>query len=164
MYSECKKYLMETLKKAGIKTPVLTSLKKLKANQDSHVGAVLFGDEVLLRNGSKRTYENGGIRKKRRTVFDRNLTFSVFIGDYSEDKVESIYEQFISNLDAGIMYQGNYIRIEPEAAEWIDEDDNILKSKVAVQLKVTFYGGVYKESAYTPVGFKIEVKKEDNHG
>lgn len=161
MYSECKKYLMDKLKEAGIKTQIHTSLKKLKLSSEVHCGAVLFGDEVLLRNGSKRTYEDGGIRKKRRTVYDRNLTFSVFIGDYSEDKVEPIYENFIRLLDRGIMFQGNFIRIEPEETEWIDEDDNILKSKVAIQLKVTFYGGVYKDTSYAPVTTKIEVKKRE---
>lgn len=151
MYNQCKDYLKEKLRAAGVKTTIITSVKKLSSTSESHIGAVLFGDEVLTRNGSKRIWMDGSNRKKCRKIFDRNLTFSIYIGDHNFEAVESTYENFLELLDQGIMVDNNYIPIEPEAAEWIDEDDNILKAKVAVQLKVTFLGGVYKNTDFAPI-------------
>lgn len=147
MFTECKEYLALKLKEAGVKTQPYTSLKKLRTTQESHLGAILFDEELFSRNGSKTLFEDElGNRKRRKKVFDRSLAFNVIIGEYSQDKAEEIFEKFLLCLDRGITVNGNFIYIEPESAEWVEEDDSILKAKIAVQLKVKFEGGIYKDT------------------
>jgi len=148
MFSECKSYLVDHLKAAGIKTIPYTSMVALSKSMESHIGAVLFEKETLLRNGSKTQYVEDGARKKRRKVFDRKLSFTVIIGEYTEEAVETIYEKFVSGLDTGLYVNGNYISIEVEEADWVDKDDSTLKSKLAVQVMVTFDGGIYRDTDF----------------
>ena len=57
-------YLIETLKSSGIKSQVYTNMKKLKAGNEVHVGAVLRNGETFARSGSKKTYiDQEGQRK-----------------------------------------------------------------------------------------------------
>lgn len=57
-------YLIETLKRSGIKSQVYTNMKKLKAGNEVHVGAVLRNGETFARSGSKKTYiDQEGQRK-----------------------------------------------------------------------------------------------------
>ena len=83
LYKESKEYLLDKLKAAGLKSKPYTTQKALEKSQESHIGAVLFESETLLRNGSKTRYrDQEGAQKKRRKVFDRALAFTVIIGDY----------------------------------------------------------------------------------
>ena len=148
MYNECKTYLIEHLKAAGIKTNICTTMSKLTKCMESHVGAVIFEEENLNRNGSKTHFIEEGARKKRRKVFDRSLSFTVVIGEYTDEAVEEIYETFLSGLDTGIYINGNYVPIEADRAEWVDKDDSILKANLAVQVKITFGGGIYKDTDF----------------
>lgn len=156
MYGKCREYLIEHLKTAGIKTNPYTTMAALSKSMESHIGAVLFENETLLRNGSKTTYVESELRKKRRKVFDRKLSFTVTIGEYTDEAVEEIYEKFLSGLDQGINIDGNYVPIEVEEAEWIDKDDSILKSKLAVQVKITFDGGIYRDTDFAKLS-ELEV-------
>ncbi len=158
LYSESKKYLLEKLVAAGIKSKPYTTEKALEKSQESHVGAVLFESEAVLRNASKTYYtDKEGARTKRRKVFDRNLTFHVVIGDYTDEAVETMFEAFLNNLDRGIYVDGNFVPIEVEGADWVDKDDSILKAQVAVQVTVTFHGGLYKDTKIAPLaGVEIE--------
>lgn len=167
MFMECKEYLISKLKEAGIKTQPYTSLKKLRTTQESHIGAVLFDEETFTRNGSKTLYKDErGDRKKRRKIFDRNLTFDIVIGEYTQDKAEELFESFLLSLDKGLMIKGNYVPIEPETAEWVDEDDSILKAKVAVQLKIRFEGGIYRDTGFAKVNDvqvdAVEIVRKEN--
>ncbi len=169
MYSQCKQYLLDKLKGAGLLSNPYTSMKALEKSQESHIGAVLFENEAYLRNGSKTRYsDQTGATVKRRKAFDRNLTFTVTIGDYTDDKVEEILTGFLANLDKGLYIDGNFTPLEVEGADWVDKDDSILKAKVAVQVKITFYGGVYKDTTFAKLK-EIEVEsinkgKETNDG
>ena len=152
LYSDSKGYLIDKLKGAGLRSKPYTSEKALEKSQESHVGAVLFEAETNLRNGSKTYYnDNQGARKKRRKVFDRTLSFTVIIGDYTDDAVEAMFEKFLASLDKGICVDGNYVPIEVEGADWVSSDDSILKAKVAVQVKVNFLGGVYRDTGFAQV-------------
>lgn len=147
MYAQAKSYLLEKVKEAGLKSKPHTTRKALERSQDSHIGAVLFESENFARNGSKTHYsDQTGAQKKRRKVFDRTLAFVVVIGDYTDEAVETRLESFLSGLDRGIMVDGNYVPIEVEEADWVDDDDSILKAKVAVQVKIRFDGGIYKDT------------------
>ena len=147
LYSACKQYLLAKLKGTGLKSNPYTTQKALTKSLESHVGAVLFYSETYSRNGSKKRFiGQEGAKHKRRKVFDRTLSFTVTIGDYTDEAVEVLFETFIASLDAGI-----FVPIEVEEADWVDSDDSLLKAKVAVQVKINFQGGVYRDTGFAPV-------------
>lgn len=167
MFAECKEYLIGKLKTAGIQSTPYTSMKKLKLSRESHIGAVLFETDEFTRNGSKRIYKDeAAAQHKRRKVFDRSLTFTVIIGDYEQDKTEVIFENFLTSLDKGLYIDGNYTPLEVVDADWVDKDDSILASKVAVQVKLRFDGGVYKDTDFAHLSdIAIEsIEKENQNG
>ena len=126
LYKESKEYLLDKLKAAGLKSKPYTTQKALEKSQESHIGAVLFESETLLRNGSKTRYrDQEGAQKKRRKVFDRALAFTVIIGDYTDEAVESMFGAFLSSLDRGIYVNGDFVPIEVEGADWVDKDDSM---------------------------------------
>ena len=152
LYSACKQYLLAKLKGTGLKSNPYTTQKALTQSLESHVGAVLFYSETYSRNGSKKRFiGQEGAKHKRRKVFDRTLSFTVTIGDYTDEAVEVLFETFIASLDAGIYVDGNFVPIEVEEADWVDSDDSLLKAKVAVQVKINFQGGVYRDTGFAPV-------------
>ena len=171
LYTESKAYLLEKLKAAGLKSKPFTTIKGLEKSQESHVGAVIFEQETISRNGSKTLYKDQqGAQKKRRKVFNRNLTFTVTIGDYTDDAVETMFEKFLASLDRGIWVDGDFVPIEAEGADWVNKDDSILKAQVAVQVAITFEGGLYKDTGFAPLTH-IEIEtvekitgKEPLHG
>ena len=125
---------------------------------------MLFDSETFARNGSKTRYsDQTGAQKKRRKVFDRALSFTVLIGDYTDDAVEDMLEEFIANLGRGIMVGGNFVPLEVEGADWIDSDDSILKAKVAVQVRVRFDGGIYKDTDFVKVS-ELEIESVTRNG
>lgn len=171
LYTESKAYLLVKLKEAGLKTKPYTTIKGLEKSQESHIGAVIFEKETISRNGSKKLYKDQeGAQKKRRKVFDRKLTFTVTIGDYTDDAVETMFEKFLASLDRGIWVDGDFVPLEAEGADWVNKDDSILKAQVAVQVAITFEGGLYKDTGFAPLTH-IEIEtvekingKEPLHG
>ena len=152
LYAESKAYLLAKLKEAGLKSKPYTTIKGLEKSQESHVGAVIFEKEAISRNGSKKLYKDQeGAQKKRRKVFDRKLTFTVTIGDYTDDAVETMFEKFLASLDRGIWVDGDFVPIEAEGADWVNKDDSILKAQVAVQVAITFQGGLYRDTDFGPL-------------
>ena len=157
MFTKCQQFLKDALKDAGIHTPPITSLKKLALYTDSHVGAILFDQETLVRSGSKRIFKNErGDQQKRRKVYDRSMTFDVIIGEYTAEKAEAIYERFLNTVERGLYINGNFTAAEIEGADWVEKDDSILKAQVAVQVKVRFDGGVYRDTDYIDVSSSAE--------
>lgn len=165
LYAESKAYLIGKLKEAGVKSRPYTAIKRLEKSQESHVSAVIFDREAISRNGSKKRYrDQQGAKKKRRKVFNRDLSFAVIIGDYSDDAVEAMFERFLESLDRGIWVNGNFVPIEAEDAEWADEEDSILKARVAVRVMVTFQGGLYRDTDFGPLTH-VEISAiEKNNG
>lgn len=165
LYKESKEYLLGKLKAAGLKSKPYTTQKALEKSQESHIGAVLFESETLLRNGSKTRFrDQQGAQKKRRKVFDRALTFTVVLGDYTDDAVESMFAAFLASLDRGIYVNGDFVPIEVEGADWVDKDDSILKAQVAVQIKIRFDGGLYRDTDFTPVSDVVVESIAKNNG
>lgn len=141
-----KEYLKQKLKEAGIKTPVYTSMKKLKAANELMTGAVLVNGETFRRSSSKKDYTDQQGQKKRRVkLFTRNTSFHVVIASTDEDKCEDILFNFLNSLDKGIIVDGNWTEITVSEADWVDKDDSILKAQIAVQLDIEFTGGIYKD-------------------
>lgn len=154
---EERKYLIDSLKKAGIKSQVYTSMKKLKAANEPHLGAVLQSGEKFERSGSKKMFvDQEGRRKRRIKLWSRSTTLRVVIADTSEEKVEEILDEFLRLVDKGIPVDQNWVNIVIGEADWVEEGDSILKAKVAVQFDVTFEGGIYKDTRL--IGKEINVR------
>lgn len=129
-----------------------TTEKALEKSQESHIGAVLFERETFTRNGSKKRYrDEEGTLHKRRKIMERTTTFGVIIGGYTDNEVEEIFDRFVASLDRGIYIDGNFVPIEIEGADWVDKDDSLLKAQVAVQVMITFNGGVYRDTGFAPL-------------
>lgn len=163
MFVECREYLMNHLKESGIKRGVHTSLKKLRDSMESHIGAVLYDKEEIVKNRCKRVEISADRKVKERKLYDRNITFDVVIGEYTQDKAEAIFEKFMSGLADGLKVNGSYVPIEIDEIEWVDEDDSILKAKIAVQFKVRFLGGIYKETGYGKIK-EVSVRSVEKEG
>lgn len=165
LYAESKEYLLAKLKEAGVKSKPYTTLKRLEKSQESHVSAVIFDKETITRNGSKKIYrDQQGAQKKRWKVFNRDLAFAVIIGDYSDDTVEALFEKFLASLDRGIWVNGDFVPIEVEDAEWADEEDSILKARVAVRVMVIFSGGFYRDTDFGPLTHVEITTVQKNNG
>ena len=165
LYTEAKQYLLRKLKEAGLKSNPYTTMKSLEKSQESHLGAVLFEKEAYARNGSKKRFrDEKGAKHKRRKDFDRDLTFTVVIGVYTDEAVEAMLERFISGLDSGIYVGGNFVPIEVDGADWVSKDDSILKAQVSVQAAITFRGGVYRDTDYGPLRHVEVVEIEKKNG
>ena len=82
---------------------------------------------------------------------ERATTFGVIIGGYTDNEVEEIFDRFVASLDRGIYIDGNFVPIEIEGADWVDKDDSLLKAQVAVQVMITFNGGVYRDTGFSPL-------------
>lgn len=163
MFLQCRNTLKDSLIAAGAKTKsVYTSRKKLSLCNESRVFAVLSEDDILRKDRSKRIYTDNSGRHKRRKKYCREASFNVVIGEYDIEKVEGLYNAFLDKLPEGIFVEGNYVDIEPTAAEWFDDEDTILKAKCAVQVKITCKGGVYKDTDFAKTSdVEITVKKEE---
>lgn len=147
MFAASRAYLIDHLMAAGIKKPPFTSLKKLKNCAESHQAAVLFDREELARSSRKAVYDASGQPMQRTTVFDRTIVWSVIIGEYTPEKAEQIYTQFLAELGTGFWADGDYISIDATDAEWVDEDDSILRAKIAVKLTITCKGPLRRDAA-----------------
>ncbi|WP_312644581.1 SON protein [Hydrogenoanaerobacterium sp.] len=164
MISECIEYLSKKLHDAmGASTRVCTTLKELKNNAESHVAAVLIESDNFTRNGSKINIMNNSGGSKAVKLFDRQLKFVVILGEYKLAALEPFFETFISSIDKGLtLSNGYYITIEPSEAEWVDKEDSILKSDIAVQLQITFHGGIYRVKEFAKLSEIITTIEEDN--
>lgn len=150
MFTECRKKIKGCLEETTGKT-AYTSRKKLRLANESRVIAVLFEADELERDNSKRIYTDTGGRHKRRKKYKRRMAFTAVIGDYTIEDVEETFDNFMELLPDGLYVNGNYVSIEAQSADWLDDEDSILKAKCAVQVKIVCDGGIYTESGYRKV-------------
>lgn len=108
----------------------------------------MFENDALKKSENKRIYTDADGKHKRRQKFERNITLSIVIGEYTINKVQEIYNKFLQNIPLGIYVDGNYVSIEPTAADWMDNEDTIIRAKCAVQITVVCRGGVYKDTDF----------------
>lgn len=161
MYTDCQDEIIRALKAAGCAGKPFTSKKLLTASSESHVSAVLCEDDRVERASGKKTYTaQDGRTLKRSRRFDRDITYTVIIGDYQQKKAEETWEKFLLELAAGIYVDGNYVSINPEDAQWMGEKDHILFARVAVQAKIVCHGGLYLDTDMTKLKeIETEVRK-----
>ncbi len=156
-----RQYLIDALKKSGIKSQVYTTMKKLKAANEPHLAAVLQSGEEFERSGSKRNFVDQEGRRKRRTkLWSRDTKLHVVIADTTDEKVEEILTRFLTIIDKGLAVDRNWVNIVIGKADWVEEGDSILKAKVAVQFDVTFEGGIYKDSELIGKDITVSYSKE----
>lgn len=161
MYTECRDTLKECLKQYGATGTIHTSRKKLRVSGESRTFAILFEDDSLSKSKNKRVYTDCAGKHKRRQKFDRSLTFSVVIGEYSIEKVQELYDRFLEGIPDGIYVDGNYVYMEPTVADWMDDEDTIIRAKCAVQVKVVCKGGVYKDTDFAQIsGVEVTVNRK----
>lgn len=161
MFIECRNHLITLLKESGIKVEPYKSRKHMKTSSGFHMGAVLFEREVLEKDLQKRIYMDTEGKKKRRKMYKREVIFRVVIGENEIGKVQDIYEIFLERLPSGIEVGKNYVEFVVAEADWLDDEDSIIKAKCAVQFMVHCIGGVYKDTSYKKYeDIKIEVEKE----
>ncbi len=160
-------FLVQAIKSAGVHGKVHDSMKSLKNCNEIHLGAVLRVNESFARSGSKKKYtDQEGHRKRRRKLFDRITTLHVVIADSDEEKVEKILTEFLKNISKGLSVDDNWVGIEIGDADWVEEEDSILKSKIAVEFDVIMTGGVYVDTDIRNVeieniDFKMKEELED---
>ncbi|NBH99802.1 SON protein [Anaerotruncus sp. 1XD22-93] len=157
-----KEFLIRLLKEAGVKSAVYTSMKKLKTANEMHLGAVLVSGESFTRSKHKKIYtDEHGNRKARHKVWERVTEIKAVIADADEGRCEDILGKFLGLMPQGIYVDGNWVSIEVGKADWLEEGDSILRAKVAVEIPVTFGGGLYKDedTGQMKVG-SIQAEKE----
>jgi len=155
-------YIEKKLKEAGIKTKVFQTMKELKTFTGAHVGAAIVDKDRFQREKKNKVYQVNDSTVKRIKKLSRETTVNVIIGEFETSKCDEIFARFLSLIDKGIYdTEGNYIAIEIEEADWVDKEDSILQSKIAVQLPITFYGGIYQDVTYKPFVPDITIKEEE---
>lgn len=146
-------FLIKALQNAGVKGKIHESMKTLKNCNELHVGAVLRVRENFTRSGSKKRYtDKEGQRKQRNKLFDRITVLHVVIADTSEDKVETLLNNFLTGISKGFEVNGNWVDLELSDAEWLEEEDTILKAKITVEFDVTLKGGIYVDTDVVNIG------------
>lgn len=147
MYTECQSELVRALKAAGCEREPFLSMKRLATSAESRISAVLCENDQVERTGGKKYYTaEDGMRRLRRKLYERDIVYTVVIGDFSQEKAEETYERFLMELKKGIYVDGNYVSIDPSDSIWAIEKDHILYAKVAVQVKITCHGGLYRDA------------------
>lgn len=152
MISLYKDYLEGKLNDIGLKGKIYKSLKELKQFSGVELGAILPGEESFKRNGTRSYVEQEGIRYIRKKVYDRSTNIVVVISGKDDSSTDELMASFIAALDKGLEdNKGNWVEIECTKGDWVDEADSILRNKIAVQLLVTFEGGIYVDKATVPI-------------
>ena len=148
-------FIIKKLEEAGVRGKIHGSMKALKNCSEGHVGAVLRNGEEFTRSGSKKRYtDQEGHRKQRNRLFDRVTRLHVIIADTSEEKVEEILTRFLTGITKGFPVDRSWVGIEIGEADWVEEGDSILKSRIAVEFDVTLTGGIYED--VDPVTARID--------
>lgn len=157
---EEKKFLVKKLKEAGLKGTVFESLKKMKLSNEMQFAGVFPAGDTLVRSGSKIKFvDEEGRRSSRHKLWARDTKLRVVIAGTSDEKVDEILVSFLRVVGKGLVIDGNWVDMELGELDWVDEDDSILKAKMAVQFDVTFKSGIYHQD-YLLRQAGVEIKVE----
>lgn len=162
-----KEYLTNALKNGGINGRIYESLKELKMSHGNRYGGILRVSDKPTRSAHKKKFKDqSGVAKLRRCLYGCITTYNVIIAESTEEEAEKILYGFLSNLDRGYYDDdGNWVKVTPVATDWVDEDDSVMKAKVAIQVEVIFEYGIYRdeETGKMPE-IEIPVGEEDIDG
>lgn len=142
-----KDYLEKALKNGGMKGRIYKSVKELKHAQGTHYGAVLRVKDNPARSTSmKKFVDQEGASKLRKKLYECETTYNIVIAAADEEEAEQILEGFLVRLEKGFYDErGNWIGVTPKETDWVDEEDSVMKSKVAIQMEVVFTYGIYRD-------------------
>lgn len=144
---EEREFLVKTLKEAGARGKIHDSLKSVKNCNEIHICAVMRVGESFTRSGSKKIYrDKEDQRIQRNKLFDRETVLHVVIADSTEEKVDNLLTDFLKKVSKGFSVDGNWVDIEIGDADWVEQNDSILKSRIVVEFDVTLKGGIYKDT------------------
>ncbi len=143
-----KEYLETSLKNGGMTGRIYQSVGEMKHAQGTFYGAVLRGKDTPTRSKSKKFYrDQEDCSMLRRKHYDCVTEYNVIIAAATEEKAEEVLEGFLVCLGKGFIDDnGNWVGIEPDEADWVDEDDSVLKAKVAVQVIIKCRYGIYTDA------------------
>lgn len=164
-----KAFLEAALKAGGLTKTIYTSLKQLKHAAGTQYGAILRISDKPIRATSKKTFKDQqGASFTRRKLYTCETAYNVVLVAADEETLEKLLEGFLSNLERGYYDDGgNWVDVTPEETDWVDEDDCVMKAKMAVQIKVICRYGLYKDvaTAVSPEGVEmIFATGEDEDG
>lgn len=159
MYLTCRNYLITKVRAVLGNGMIHTARKTMEDSADAHLGAVLSVSDSYTKNGSSKVYGDPGARRRLRRSYDRQATFMVVLGDFTQTGCEAMYEAFLAGLDDQIKIADLPVPITVTEADWVDKDDSKLRSALAVQALIRFDGGVFKASVFAPVS-AVEVETE----
>ena len=165
MIELCRELLVNILKEMGIKGEIYTSLSRLKTGNVVDFGAVFFEEEKPARSTERRIVRmKSGEKARRFKLFDREIKFLVTLGAKESRVTKERYETFLSLLPEGMTdSKNNWIEIEIETTDWVDRNDSILHSELAVQVLVVFHAGLYKDNKLVKINeiqAQDEIRKE----
>lgn len=60
--------------------------------------------------------------------------------------MERTLTNFLKHISKGLEVDRNWVDIEIGEADWVEKEDSILKSKIAVEFDVTLTGGIYTDT------------------
>lgn len=103
MYTECQAELIRALREAGCEREPFLTRKRMLQSGESRMSAVLCENDAVERATGKRFFKKDGKSLKRTKLYDRDITFTVVIGDYTQEKAEDTYEKFLCNLKKAFM-------------------------------------------------------------
>lgn len=154
-----KAFLEDALRAGGMGKTIYTSLKQLKHAAGTQYGAVLRISDKPVRATSKKTFrDQQGASLVRRKLYACETTYNVVLVAADEETLEKLLEGFLEKLAQGYYDDnGNWVGVTPEETDWVDEDDCVMKAKMAVQVKVVCKYGIYKDvaAAASPEGVEI---------
>lgn len=140
-------YLTDILRKSGMKGQIHTSLKSMKHEGGVYYAGILRCTDAPVRAKSRKTFrdqeDSMAIRRKH---YDVTTVYNVVIAEQNEERLEQILEEFLVNLDKGFDDgAGNWVGLRVGEVDWVDEEDCVLKSKIAVEIPITFTYGIYRD-------------------
>lgn len=154
-------FLTNVLKQSGMKGPIYTSLKSMKHDNGTYYAGILRCTDTPVRAKSKKKFlDQEDSMSVRRKHYDVSTVYSVVIADQNEEKLEKIVEEFLVNLGKGFDDgKSNWVGVEAGVVDWVDEEDCVLKSKIAVEIPVTCTYGIYKDvkASYLPGSSEIKM-------
>lgn len=141
-------YLTTLLKESGCKR-IYTTSKELEISRATNLGGVIFQSEELEKANRKTTFQQDGVKTTRVMKYKRTTNLSVIIGEVDHKRCESIFSTFLANLKDSIDDgNGNAVIIEAGETDWVDEKDSILNAQIAVQINLSFVGGIYRDHTW----------------
>lgn len=159
-----KEFLEGALKAGGMTGRIYQSVGELKHAQGTFYGAVLRGKDTPTRSKSKKYFiDQEDCSMLRRRHYDCETEYNVIIAASTEQKAEEVLEGFLIALGKGFDDgKGNWVGIEPDETDWVDEDDSVLKAKVAVQVIIKCKYGIYtdEKAGTMPSGTQVDFTGE----